>query len=109
EDVCSVLLETKKLVDHFPERANKILDNLANNEFNLKVDALDEKRFTDGFQKVANRITLGLIIAATIIGAAMLMSVPSPFTIFGYPVLALFLFMLAARAAVASSYYLLFQ
>lgn len=109
EDAFSVLLESKKLVEHFPERANKILDNLANNEFNLKVEALDEKRFTDGFQKVANRITLGLIIAATIIGAAMLMSVPSPFTIFGYPGLAIIFFMLAAVGGIALSYHILFK
>ncbi len=109
EDAFAVLLESKKLVEHFPERANKILDNLAENEFKLKVDALDEKRFTDGFQKVANRITLGLIIAATIIGAAMLMSVPSPFTIFGYPGLAIIFFMLAAVGGMALSYHILFK
>ena len=109
EDAFSVLLESKKLVEHFPERANKILDNLANNEIKLKVDALDEKRFTDGFQKVANRITLGLIIAATIIGAAMLMSVPSPFTIFGYPGLAIIFFLLAALGGIALSYHILFK
>ena len=109
EDAFSVLLESKKLVEHFPERANKILDNFANNEIKLKVDALDEKRFTDGFQKVANRITLGLIIAATIIGAAMLMSVPSPFTIFGYPGLAIIFFLLAALGGIALSYHILFK
>lgn len=109
EDAFSVLLESKKLVEHFPERANKILDNLAGNEFKLKVDAIDEKRLTDGFQKVANRITLGLIIAATIIGAAMLMSVPSPFTIFGYPGLAIIFFLLAAIGGIALSYHILFK
>lgn len=109
EDAFSVLLESKKLVENFPERANKILDNLANNEFNLNVDALDEKRLTDGFQKVANRITLGLIIAAMIIGAAMMMNVPSPFTIFGYPGLAIIFFLLAAVGGMALSYHILFK
>lgn len=56
-----------------PERINSILERLANNELEIKIDAIDEKRFTDGFQKVANRITLGVIIVAMIIGAAMLM------------------------------------
>src|SRR5690606_6211266 len=109
EDAFSLLLESKKLVENFPERANKILDNLANNEIHLKVDAIDEKRFTDGFQKVANRITLGLIIAATIIGAAMMMSVPSPFNIFGYPGLAIIFFIIAAVGGIALSYHILFK
>lgn len=109
EDAFSVLLESKKLMENFPERVNKILENLANNQFNLKVEAIDEKRLTDGFQKVANRITLGLIIAATIIGAAMMMSVPSPFTIFGYPGLAIIFFLLAAIGGAALSYHILFK
>ena len=45
-----------------------------------------------GFQKVANRITVGLIIAALIVGAAMLMRVETSFRIWGYPGLAILLF-----------------
>lgn len=109
EDLFSVLLESKKLAEHLPERINKISENLANNELKLNIDAIDEKRLTDGFQKVANRITLGLIIAATIIGASMLMSVPSPFTIFGYPGLAIIFFLLAAIGGIALSYTIIFK
>ncbi len=61
------------------------------------------------FQKVANRITLGLIIAAMIIGAAMLMRVPSAFSIFGYPGLAIIFFLLAAMAGIYLSYTILFK
>ena len=109
EEIFSVLLDSKKLAENLPERLDKITENLARNEFRFRVDAIDEKRFTDGFQKVANRITLGLIIAAMIIGAAMLMSVPSPFMIFGYPGLAILFFLLAAVAAIYLSYTILFK
>ncbi|WP_029036050.1 ABC1 kinase family protein [Salinimicrobium xinjiangense] len=109
EEIFSVLLDSKKLVENLPDRIDKITENLARNEFRFKIDAIDEKRFTDGFQKVANRITLGLIIAAMIIGAAMLMSVPSPFMIFGYPGLAILFFLLAAVAAIYLSYTILFK
>jgi ubiquinone biosynthesis protein len=109
EEIFSVLLDSKKLVENLPDRFDKITENLARNEFRFKIDAIDEKRFTDGFQKVANRITLGLIIAAMIIGAAMLMSVPSPFMIFGYPGLAILFFLLAAVAAIYLSYTILFK
>lgn len=50
----------------------------------------------DGLQTVANRIALGLVLAALIVGAAMLMRVPTRFTIFGYSGLAMLLFIAAA-------------
>ena len=109
EEVLSILLDSKKLVENLPDRIDKITENLARNEFRFAIDAIDEKRLTDGFQKVANRITLGLIIASMIIGAAMLMSVPSAFTIFGYPGLAILFFLLAAVAAIYLSYTILFK
>lgn len=109
EELFSVLLDSKNLLGHLPQRINKISENLANNNFRFIVDAIDEKRFTDGFQKVANRITLGLIIAAMIIGAAMMMSVPSPFMIFGYPGLAIIFFLVAAMGAFYLSYTILFR
>ena len=109
EDIFKALLESKKLAESLPHRINKITENLANNDFNIKIDALDEKRLTDGFQKVANRITLGIIIASMIIGAAMMMSVPSAFTIFGYPGLAIIFFLVAAIGGIALSYTILFE
>ncbi|MGM0933327.1 MAG: ABC1 kinase family protein [Bacteroidota bacterium] len=109
ENFFSFVLETKKLAEYLPERINKISDNLANNRFKLNIDAIDEQRITDGFQKVANRITLGLIIAAMIIGASMLMQVPSDFTIFGYPGLAMVFFLLAAVMGIYLSYIIIFK
>ena len=58
----------------------------------VKVDAIDEARLMAGFQKVANRITLGLLLAALIIGAAMLMRVDTSFRILGIPDLLSFSF-----------------
>ena len=65
----------KDFVEHLPRRVNRILDNVANNTFEVKVDAIDEKTLMEGFQKVANRITVGLILASLIVGAALLMRV----------------------------------
>lgn len=109
EEMFSLLLESKNLVEHLPSRINKITENLANNKFKIAIDAIDEKSFTGGFQKVANRITLGLIIASMIIGAAMLMNIPSVFTIFGYPGLAIIFFLLAAIGGLALSYIIIFR
>ncbi|WP_142785746.1 ABC1 kinase family protein [Changchengzhania lutea] len=96
ENLFNVALETKKLAEKMPERLNQIFDKLANNTFEMKVNAIDETRFTDAFQKVANRITLGIIIASMIIGAAMLIKIPTSWTILGYPALAILLFLAAA-------------
>jgi len=94
----SKAIESKRLLEALPSRINKITSDLAKGEFTLNVNTIDEKRLTADFQKVANRITLGLIIAAMIIGAALLMNVPTTFKIFGYPGLPLLFFVLAAIA-----------
>lgn len=109
ENFFEMLIETKNFIEKMPGRLNKISENLANNEMKIEIDAIDEKRVTDGFQKVANRITLGLIIAATIIGASMLMQVPSDFTIFGYPGLAMIFFLLAAAGGIILTYVIVFR
>lgn len=109
ENFFSTLIESKHFLEKMPERMNQISENLANNEFKIKIDAIDEKRVTDGFQKVANRITLGLIIASMVVGASMLMQVPSDFTIFGYPGLAILFFLLAAVGAIVLSYVIIFR
>ncbi|HYG09503.1 MAG TPA: AarF/UbiB family protein [Pyrinomonadaceae bacterium] len=94
------LLDVKDFLERLPSRVNKILDAVGNNELELKVDAIDEKKLMEGLQKVANRITVGLVIAAMIIGASLLMRVETSFKLFGYPGLAIIFFLLAAAAAI---------
>ena len=95
------VVEIKEFVEKLPGRVNKILDTIGNNEFKVDVNAIDEKIVLEGLQKVANRISLGLILAALIVGAAMLMRVETPFKIFGYPGFAMIFFLIAAIAGVA--------
>ncbi len=92
----TTMLETKEFIEHLPGRVNRILDALANNQLEFRVEAIDEKTLIDGFQKVANRIAVGLIVAALIVGAAMLMQVETEFRLFGYPGLAILCFIAAA-------------
>ena len=92
------VVEVKEFAEKLPTRVNRILDSIGNNELKIKVDAIDEKVVLDGLQKVANRITMGLVVAALIVGAAMLVRVDTSFRIFGYPGLALIFFLLAAAA-----------
>ena len=91
-----LVVETKSLLEKLPARINKFLDLLTNNDIRVKVDTIDEKLLLEAFQKIANRITLGLVIASLIVGAALLTRVETSFKILGYPGLALIFFFIAA-------------
>jgi ubiquinone biosynthesis protein len=92
----SSALEVRDFVERLPERANRVLDALAANDLRLKIEVIDHGSILDGLQKVANRIALGVVLAALIVGAAMLMRVQTSFTLFGYPGIAMLLFLAAA-------------
>jgi predicted unusual protein kinase regulating ubiquinone biosynthesis (AarF/ABC1/UbiB family) len=94
-------IEAKEFTSQLPRRANRILDALSQGEFNVRVDAIDEQRLHLVLQRVANRLTLGLIIAATIIGAAMMMRVETDSRIAGFPAIAMIFFVFAVLAGVA--------
>ena len=94
------VVELKEFAEKLPGRINKILDTLGNNEFKIDVDAIDEKIVLEGLQKVANRVALGLVLAALIVGASMLMRVETSFRILGYPGFAMIFFLLAAVAGI---------
>lgn len=94
-------IEAKEFTAQLPKRANRILDTLARGEMRLRVDAIDEQRLHLVLQRVGNRLTLGLIIAATIIGAAMMMRVETDARVLGFPAIAMVFFSVAVLAAVA--------
>jgi predicted unusual protein kinase regulating ubiquinone biosynthesis (AarF/ABC1/UbiB family) len=89
-------LDLYDLAQQMPGRINTVLDALANNRLQVKVNAFDETRLMSNLQKIANRIAVGIVLAALIVGAALLMQVHTEFTLFGYPGLAMLLFLLAA-------------
>lgn len=92
-------LETKEFLEQLPSRVNKLLDAVTNNEIKLNIEVVDEYALIEGMQKIANRITLGLLLAALILGAAMLMRVETSFRLFGYPGFAMLFFLVAAGGA----------
>lgn len=102
-------LEMREFLQQLPRRVNHIMDSVVNNDLKIKVDAIDEVYLMTGFQKVANRITMGLILASLIIGAALLMRVDTSFRLFGYPGLAIILFLLAALGGVIMMFHILFR
>jgi ubiquinone biosynthesis protein len=107
-NLLSGVVDLKEFAEKLPTRVNRILDAVGDNELRFKVDAIDEKVVLEGLQKVANRITLGLVVASLIVGAAMLMRVDTSFRIFGYPGLAMIFFLMAAAAGLMLAFNILF-
>jgi ubiquinone biosynthesis protein len=100
-------LDTNEFLQELPARLNRMLDQVADNKVRIRVDVIDEAELITGIQKVANRITAGLILAALIVGAAMLARVDTQFRILGYPGVAILLFAGAAIGGVLLLYEIL--
>jgi predicted unusual protein kinase regulating ubiquinone biosynthesis (AarF/ABC1/UbiB family) len=92
----TTVMEFKDFMAGLPVRLNKIMDAIAESEVEVKVKAVDADLMMEGLQKIANRVTSGLILAAMIVGASLLMRVETSFQIFGYPGLAMLFFLFAA-------------
>ena len=90
------VLEMNDFVQRLPQRVNRVLDAFADNEFEVRIRLPEETWMLAGMQKISNRIAVGAIVAALIISAAMIMRIPSRYTLLGYPALAMVLFLIAA-------------
>ncbi|HEY0305361.1 MAG TPA: AarF/UbiB family protein [Longimicrobiales bacterium] len=108
-NLVATAMELNDFVQHLPARMNRVFEKVANDQLTLKVDAFDEVKLMEGMQKIANRITVGLVIAALIIGAALMLRVPSSWSILGYPALAMLFFVVAFIAGVVLVYNIMFR
>ena len=68
----SAVLEAKEFAEKLPGRVNRVLDALAASELKLKIELIDHGEIIDGLQKIANRISIGLVVAALILAAAII-------------------------------------
>jgi ubiquinone biosynthesis protein len=93
-------LELNELVQKLPGRLNRVLDHVSDDGVSIRVRVPEEVWLMEGMQKIANRLTTGLILAALIVGAALMMRVQTRFTIWGYPGIAMLFFLGAALIAV---------
>jgi predicted unusual protein kinase regulating ubiquinone biosynthesis (AarF/ABC1/UbiB family) len=89
------LMEMKDFVGGLPGRVNRILDVVGNSELEVNVKTPDARHLLNGFEKIANRVTTGIILAALIVGAALMMRINSSFQIFGYPGIAMICLLIA--------------
>jgi predicted unusual protein kinase regulating ubiquinone biosynthesis (AarF/ABC1/UbiB family) len=68
----SAVLEAKEFAEKLPGRINRVLDSLAASELKLKIELTDHGEILEGLQKIANRISIGLVVAALILAAALI-------------------------------------
>jgi len=98
--VLNAAMEAREFAEHLPGRVNRAMDALASGRFELRVDAFDEAEFLRGLHRMANRVAIGVVLAALILGAAMFSRVKTDVTIAGYPAIAFVLFLLATIGGV---------
>lgn len=75
-NLVSAALEAKDLVEHLPRRVNRVLDSLAEGDFRMHIEGLNEAGLMRSVQKLANRCAAGLGVAAFVLAAAIF-SVPA--------------------------------
>lgn len=98
-NLMAAAIDAKEFAEKLPARINKVMDALAEGQLTLNVQGIDDKELMRGVQKLANRLTTGMVVAALVIAAALIMRIDVEPKLFGYPALAIVLFALAATAA----------
>ena len=92
--LASELLEVQTLAMDAPRKLSQLLALLADNRVQVRVTGLEESHLMENLQKIANRISAGVIVAALILASALMMQVPTDARLLGYPTVALVLFAL---------------
>jgi predicted unusual protein kinase regulating ubiquinone biosynthesis (AarF/ABC1/UbiB family) len=95
-NVMAAAMEAKEFAERLPGRVNQVMDALAEGKLTLNVQGIDEQELMRGIQKLANRVAAAVVVASLVIGAALIMRVETDARLFGYPALAIVLFLIAA-------------
>jgi len=98
--ILATVLEVKEFFTGLPVRLNKLMDAVTDKDLEMKVRVIDAGLFMEGLQKIANRVTSGLILASLIVGASLMMRVETSWRVWGYPGLAIICFIAAAAGGI---------
>ena len=85
----AAMLDLNQLILDFPHRAREIIDMTAVGKLTFGLKLAQAEEFLAGIHKVANRITVGVIVAAIVIASALMMRTAPALAIIGYVVSAL--------------------
>ena len=100
-NLASELLEVQGLLRDAPRKLSDALSLVAENRLQVRLDGLENSRLMENMQKIANRIAAAVVTAALLMSSAMLMRVETKAQLFGYPALAVVLFLVAAALGLA--------
>ena len=93
------LLDLNQLVLDLPHRAREILDLTAAGRLSFGIKLTQAEVFLAGMHKIANRITIGVVIAALLLSSSLIMRYPARVQILGYPAFAMIGYLIAFAAA----------
>ncbi|HSR65058.1 MAG TPA: AarF/UbiB family protein [Xanthomonadaceae bacterium] len=93
------LIEVQALMREAPRKVSDLLSLLSENRLQVRMTGFGE--LMESLQKIANRIAAGLVTAALMLASALMMRIESRHTLFGYPAIALLLFLLGSGLGIA--------
>lgn len=100
-NLASELMDMQELVRDAPRKVSNVLSLLSENRLRVRLTGLEESHLLESLHKIANRIAAGIVTAALILASAMMMDNPGGPRLFGYPAIALLLFLTGAGLGIA--------
>jgi ubiquinone biosynthesis protein len=95
-NLASEAMELHELVREAPRKLSDTLSLFASNRLQVRLAGLDDSRLMENLQKIANRIASAVVIAALLLSSTQLMQMDVGPRLFGYPALAVVMFLTAA-------------
>ncbi len=80
----AALLDLNQLILDFPHRAREIVDLTAAGRLTFGLKFVQAEEFLAGIHKIANRITVGIIVAAMVVASAIMMRTQPTLAMTGY-------------------------
>ena len=100
-NLASEAMEIQDLLRDAPRKISDTLALLAENKVQFRLVGLEDSRLIENLQKIANRISAGVVTASLILASALMMRVETEAKLFGYPAVALVLFGMAVVLGLA--------
>ncbi|MGN6513907.1 MAG: ABC1 kinase family protein [Lysobacteraceae bacterium] len=98
-NIAGEMIEVQALLREAPRKVSDLLSLLSENRLQVRMTGFD--KLMESLQKIANRIAAGLVTAALILASALMMRIETKATLFGYPLVALLLFLVGSGLGIA--------